>query len=337
MALGRILKLKVGRFSLGNEAVEGFRDLSELDIEIDITRSVRFWENCAEITVYNASPETIKYLMSDGVSIIVEAGHEGEKVGVIYSGQIAKVRSTRENADIKTVIVCTSSRGAYYQLAKLSCDVVLPKTTTYREGLEKLCAWAGIVLCGAKSSLLDTELGRPFVFSGSFNACLQAFGLRTLEIGLNIYFDNNELILVGKGKDGGWNEVSLERIDLNFENGLISAAEIRDESVNEIQGGGEPYFMLTGSERGEALIKKYNIKEPEKAAVSIDRLRRVNFSAFISPIFAPNVFVNLDSRTGDSYDSALAITGRFLILETNFRGDNMGGDFSVFCECLEAK
>lgn len=337
MAFERVLNLKVGRFKVGNENDGEIRDLSALDIEIDITRSVRFWENCAEITVYNASPDTIKYLMSSGVSVIVEAGHKNEKTGVIYSGQIAKVRSSRDGASIKTVIICTSSRGAYYQLAKLSCDICFKASATYREVLEKLCNWAGIVLRGGKSSLLDGQLGRPFTFSGSFNACLQAFGARTLEIGLNIYFDNNELILVGRGKNGDWNQVSLERFDLNFNNGLITAAEIRDESYNEIQGGGDPYYMFAGTERGEAIIKKYNLKEPEKAALDVDRLRRVTFEAIISPIYAPNVFIDLDSRTGDSYDSALAITGRFLVLETNFKGDNMGGGFSVFCECLEAK
>lgn len=338
MAWERVVNLKVGRFKLGNEDAEGYKDLSALDIEFDVTRSVRFWENAAQITIYNASPETINYLMGDGVAVILEAGHKNERVGVIYSGQIGMVRTERQGSDVKTTISCVSARGAYYQLAKLSCDVIFPKTATIRQVLTRLCDWAGIALRAGKDPALNTQLGRAFSFSGSFTDCLKSFGGRMVsQIGKNVYFDNNELIVMGKGSNGNWNQMDLERIDLNYENGLVCATEIRDESANEIQGGGDPYYMLTGSERGDALIKKYNIKEPEKAAKNVDRLRRVNFGAIISPIFAPNVFVNLDSSTGGKYDSVMAVKGRFLVLETNFKGDNMGGSFRVDCEALQAK
>lgn len=338
MAWDRVVNLKVGRFKLGNEEAEGYLDLSALDLEFEVIRSIRFWENSAQITIYNASAETINFLMGEGVAVILEAGHVDEKVGVIYSGQIGMVRTEREGPNVKTTISCISARGAYYQLAKLSCDVVFSKTATVREVLDRLCAWAGIALRAGKDAALNTPLGRPFTFSGSFTECLKSFGGRMVQlIGKNVYFDNNELIVMGKGANGDWNRVDLERIDLNYNNGLICATEIRDESANEIQGGGDPYYMLVGTERGDAIIKKYNIKEPEKAAKNVDRLRRVNFGAIISPIFAPNVFVNLDSSKGDSYDSVMAVKGRFLILETNFRGDNMGGSFRVDCEALQAK
>ena len=79
MAFGRVVQLLVGKFSKGNESGgETSLDLSALDIEFEVTRSVEWFDNGAEITIYNPKPYTLNSIMNEGNSVILKAGYEDE-------------------------------------------------------------------------------------------------------------------------------------------------------------------------------------------------------------------------------------------------------------------
>ena len=121
------------------------------------------------------------------------------------------------------------------------------------------------------------------------------------------------------------------RAEGKLKSGLLQAEEIRDESLNKVNFADDPsYYLFSQSEADEPSQQKKPSKE-------IDRTRKIHFTALISPKYAPNVFVRMDSSKGDSYDSAgsMAIKGDFIITECTFRGSNMGSDFTVECDARE--
>lgn len=330
MAFGRVVRLFVGNFALGNMDTENARRVDGLDIEFSVTRSIEFWDNAATITLYNPSPDTLKYMMRTGASIVLQAGHEDETVGNIFVGQIARVETSREGPDIVTTMTCKSARGAYYQLVKLACDVRFDKGTTFRSCLQDLADYAGVALrAGPDLGALDGRLRRPFQASGSFPGVFTHFVRSVLkpEAKLGAFFDNNEILVIGAK-----NHVEIEHIVLYYDTGLISATEIRDEGDNDINGGGDAYHMMTGIPE---LEKKYDLNKKAPKVRDVDRRRRVRFRALLSPKFCPNARVELDSARGDSYDGVLAVQGLFSIDRVEFNGGTTGSDFTVECEAVE--
>lgn len=341
MAFGRVVKLYVGKFELGNEAEEAVGGdnllIENLDIEFEVERSIYYWENGATITVWNASPGTIKTIMVSR-SVVLKAGYEDEGVGNIFVGQIGLVRNERaRGGDMRTTLSCVSARGAFYQLSKLSCDCRFSATDTARACLQTLCDYAGLAL-RASGEDLDTAIGAPFACSDSFPNAVKAFsdGVLFPLVHKKLYMDNNEMIVYGLGTSGKFDRISLEEIDLDFESGLLSCTEIKDERDNRINAAQNAYYFFEGLPNS-SVIEEYGLKPDELPEEDLDMKRRIRFTALISPRFAPNVFVNMDSRTGDEYDEVLAVEGRFIILSVTFRGGNTGSDFTVDCEALEAE
>lgn len=328
-AMGRVVKLYVGNFKQGNiqDETEAL-DLSELDIEFEVTRSIEWYDNEARITVYNPAQDTAKYIMTEGNSVLLQAGHETATVGTIFVGQIGMAKVKRSRGNIAVELSCVSARGAFYQLARLCTAVSFTKGTTIRECLETMAGWAGIALRAGFSKKVEQGIPWHYHAVGPFNALIKDFTENLLwpEFGLKTLLDNNELILLGDR-----NNIELEEIVLDYDNGLLGATEIRDESMNKVNFGDDPaYYYFSGSE------VKVNPKENRKP-VQIDRPKTVSFRAIISPRFAPNVFVELDSRTGTHYDSVMAVQGRFIITSCEFTGGNIGSDFTVECEAMEVE
>ena len=77
-------------------------DSDDLDIEFTIPFDDDVIPNEAEIAVFNISKNTISQLKNNE-EITVEAGY-GEDTGVIFSGRISYVKTTREGCDNRTTI-----------------------------------------------------------------------------------------------------------------------------------------------------------------------------------------------------------------------------------------
>ena len=337
MIQGRTVRLKAGRFFCGNDTDTEGRDLSGLDISFDVTRSVEFYDNCATIDIYNASPDTIGWLMGDGNSVILEAG-SGDDVGKIFVGQIAMVKTERDGAGYRTTLTCVSARGAFYQLSRLHVAVAFEKGTSVRECLDTLCSYAGIALRAGFSDVLGEGIPWNFNESGSFRAVAKHFAEYVLSpyFRKKIYIDNNEMIVMDFA-----NSVQLEETILDYSSGLLSATEKRDETLNRVNFGDDPeYYLLSEKEEqsAEEYHKESGTNAPKNSKVErIDRPREIEFRALLTPRIAPNVFCEVDSRTGGAYDSVLAVHGRFVVTRAEYSGSNFGGEFSVSCEACEVE
>ena len=309
MAFGRIIHLYVGKFAVGNLTSQNSKDFSQFDIEFEVTRSIEWYDNEATITIYNPSPEAINFIMSEGNSVLLQAGYEDETVGNIFVGQIGMAVPRRVGSDVELVITCVSARGTFYQLARLNCAIQFDSSATVKKCLQELCDYAGTALRAGNQKELSQPIGTEFCISGTFKQAVCSFRDNILipKFGLHLYFDNNEMIVVNSDEKS----IEVEEMTLDFKSGLLQAEEIRDESLNKVNFADDPsYYLFSQSEADEPSQQKKPSKE-------IDRTRKIHFTALISPKYAPNVFVRMDSSKGDSYDSvgSMAIKGDFIITE----------------------
>ena len=333
MARGRLIRLYVGNFMHGNIEAErkavgvDVLDLSELDIDFEVTRSIEWYDNEATITVYNPSPSTINKLMREGNSVILQAGYEDEhNLRNIFVGQIAMAAPKRSGKDVELALTCVQARGSYYQLARLHTAMAFKKGTKIRTCLQELCDYAGIVLRAGKKEVLDKVLPWYFRGSGTFTEVIREFSENVMfPLGkVKVYLDNNELILFGLD-----NTIELEEIFLNHDSGLLECHEVRDESLNKVNFGDDPnYYFFSGSD--------HNVEPKKRPSKQIDRIKKISCRCLMNPAIVPNVFVQVDSRDGTEYDTALAVKGRFVVTECRYSGGNTGSDFTVSFDAQEA-
>lgn len=327
MAFGREIRLYVGNFDKGNDSNENSLDLSDLDVEFEVTRSVEWYDNEATITVYNPSPSTINTLMNEGNSVVLKAGYSDEhNIRNIFVGQIAMAAPQRSGKDVIVVLTCVQARGAFYQLARLNCAVAFKKDKPIRACLQELCDYAGIVLRAGRNEVMDAVLTEPFRASATFTAVIEQFSKDVLfpYHSVKIYLDNNELIVMGLD-----NTIALEEVELSYDSGLLECREVRDENMNKVNFGDDPaYYFFSGSDQ--------KVKQKERPSKEIDRTRKIHARSLMNPAIVPNCFVQVDSTDGSEYDKVLAVKGRFIVTECVYRGGNTGNDFTVELDAQEA-
>lgn len=319
---GREVQLLVGRFEKGNESGgETVLDLSELEIEFEVTRSVEWFDNGAEITVYNPKPETLNTIINEGNSVILKAGYtDSGGARTIFAGQIANALPRREGKDVVLELNCVQARGNFYQLARLNMAVSFPKGKKIRECLQEMCDYAGIVLRAGEGAVLDEGIDYPYRRSGTFTDVVKDFyDYEMYQFGKAIvYLDNNELIVMARDKS-----LELEQVELTHASGLLECTAERDESLNKVNFGDDPEYFFLSKKEGDITPKERPSKE-------IDRIKKVRGRCLMNASVVPNCFVVIDSSDdGDPYSGALAVKGRYIVTECNYRGGNTGSDFTV--------
>lgn len=319
---GREVQLLVGRFEKGNESGgETVLDLSELEIEFDVTRSVEWFDNGAEITVYNPKPDTLNTIINEGNSVILKAGYtDSGGARTIFAGQIANALPRREGKDVVLELNCVQARGNFYQLARLNMAVSFPKGKKIRECLQEMCDYAGIVLRAGAGAVLDEGIDYPYRRSGTFTDVVKDFyDYEMYQFGKAIvYLDNNELIVMARDKS-----LELEQVELTHASGLLECTAERDESLNKVNFGDDPEYFFLSKKEGD-------ISPKERPSKEIDRIKKVRGRCLMNASVVPNCFVVIDSSDdGDPYSGALAVKGRYIVTECNYRGGNTGRDFTV--------
>lgn len=68
--------------------------------------------NTAEISIYNTTAQTVSLLSQRGITVRLDAGYEALH-GVIFSGVVNNVTTTKRGADIVTTFYCTSDTFEY--------------------------------------------------------------------------------------------------------------------------------------------------------------------------------------------------------------------------------
>lgn len=323
MPFGREVRLLVGKFEKGNESGgETSLDLSGLDIEFDVTRSVEWYDNGAEISIKNPSPDTMNTILNEGNSVILKAGYSDEGgAKTIFAGQIAYAAPRRDGNDVVLELNCVQARGNFYQLARLNMSVSFPKQKKVRECLQEMCDYAGIVLRAGTNKVLDEGILFPYRRTGTFTDVVRDFyEYEEVQFGNKVvmYLDNNELIVMDRDRT-----LELEEVELTHKSGLLECRVERDESLNKVNFADDPEYFFLSKKEGD-------VKPKERPSKEIDRIKKVRGRCLMNAAIVPNCFVVIDSTDdGNPYNGLLAVKGRFIVTDCNYRGGNTGNDFTV--------
>jgi len=215
MAWGRVVKLTVGTL------VSGFV-VSDLDIDFDVQRSITLSENTAEFKIYNAKRSTREKVLKKGASIKFEAGYKDETSATLFMGNISGSNSVKNGVDWITTIKAVSGRGPNINLQNIDVSISYNAGTFITRPIQDVATLMGLVVHGIANA--SFPLANGWVYAGSVNGALRYLKDVLLSFGVNLYIDNNELVLHQINQTSIFNVVVLAYSGglLNIENISIS-------------------------------------------------------------------------------------------------------------------
>lgn len=327
---GRKCTLLAGMFKEG-ETEATAADLSGLDFDFDVDRSIIWYENMAKFTLYNPGHELVNKILYDSTAIKFMAGYDEDSAesspktyGTIFLGNIYKAWPEWSGDNLLLRMVCKSSRGPNYQLTKVPIVLSFRKGTPIFDVVKTLADYAAIPLVGAES-LKAKKLGSDFSFSGSVAGAVLYLNSEVIRTQISrraeIYLDNSQMIFVNE-RDG----IFVNFVSLGFDSGLLSLTPYRDESDEEfadmVKDNLEYYFT------GDSKYWKAT-KETVK-----DERKKIRFTALVNAGIMPGSKVHINTSGGRHVIEE--IDNDFFIRSAKFSGDNYGGKFTVTCEAVES-
>lgn len=288
MAWDRIVELSIGTNGQGLL-------ISDLHIDFKIERSVTLSENFAEFTIYNAKEETRNKILKIGNNLIFKAGYKDEGISALFAGNIIESISLKEGSNIITKIKSVSKstkKELQYQTVSLSYG---PKTSLIIP-LQQIAGLAGAVVNGINNA--NILLVNGWVYVGSLNGAIRYIRNILNSYDIDMYIDNNELVVYQKGVAS-----KFEVVILSYTGGLISVNNITEQEVSN------------RSKKASSTRKK-----------AINNKKRIGFEALIIPQLQINAPVTINTDK---------IKGTFLTEKLIFEGNNYGGDFKVIGEAKE--
>lgn len=319
--------LYLGSFENVENKKQGL-DISDLDVDFEVTRSIVWYENSAKFTIYNPSERTINAALYDVNGIIFDAGYKDGAYGTIFVGNIYKAFPEIDGNDIVLKIIATSTRGLHYQLVNVPIELSFPEGTTLYAILKTIADYTAMPLMGAEEAKNITT-DEPFIVSGAGanarTALLKAKELAMMWDG-DVYFDNGCIVFLASKYREYNEEVNFQvmsYVDLAYDRGLLSCTPIRDESLSELNSKVDENleFYFTGD-----LNKWKEVHEKTK-----DNRKRVNFSAMINPGIIPNSKVRINTENG-RIGIPVIKDEIYIVHKAVFTGNNYGGAFQVNCE-----
>lgn len=321
----RKVGLYLGDFENAENKNSGL-DISELDFDFEVSRSIEWFENCARFSIYNPNEKTLNAALNTAKAIIFEAGYESE-MGVVFIGNIYKAYPEIHGGDIVLRIIATSTRGPHYQLVNVPICLSYDKGASVYEILQQIADYTAMPLIGAETAK-EIFIDEPFVFeNGNARDALRKLGEVVWELCYSrIYFDNGMIVFLVEMQEDDSQQQNINQVYLSYKSGLISCIPVRDESESDLNKGvkNNLEFYFTGD------ITKWKEENEEVK----ETRKRVNFTAFLSSKLVPNTKVMLNTE-GGFLGMPVIKDKEYLIHKSKFTGNNYGGEFKVECEAVE--
>lgn len=324
---GRKCRLLAGSFTDGETEATAW-DLSDLDYDFEVSRSIVWYENSAKFSIYNPSTESINRVLYSASAFKLEAGYDqatagtSRTYGTIFIGNVYKAWPEFDGDDLVLQVICKSARGPNYQLTLVPITLSFRKGTSLFDVVKTVADYAAIPLIGAES-LKDKRIGSDFNYSGSVAGALLYINTELIWTHSShftrIHIDNSQLVFVRE--DG---EQAISYVSLGYDSGLISCIPYRDESENELAEAVQDniaYYYTGDPKYWQARHEK--VKEERK---------RVKFTALINAGIMPGTKVHLNTAGGRA--GLEVLDNDFYVRTAKFAGNNYGGKFQVDCEAV---
>jgi hypothetical protein len=206
-------------------------NITELDIDFDITRTITKEANSGRITVYNLS-ETMRNDLSafDTAAVVLQAGYSGEN-RVIFAGDVRQINSVRDGTEWKTELKGgDGERKIKKKRIRHSVKGPVLLSAVIRDVANKL----GLPLSrGSEILLADPTLSLEFANKQFTNSV--AWGGKTADVldkilassGLEWSIQNGELQLLTRGAPIS----NVDEIFLRPDTGLLGSPKIGSDKV----------------------------------------------------------------------------------------------------------
>lgn len=216
-------------FSRTYTLVVGTRDVSALDIQFSVTRTLQATPNKAEIKVYNASPDTRAQWATykkGHIPVSLSVGYKDEGEVRIFLGMLRTLESTPEGSDIITSI----SSGDGEETKGKRIKVTLPRAVAPDQALRAIVGALGVgrgniedAVRALRSRGVATLHGRGAVLSGPSALAMTQF---CQSAGLEWSVQDGAVQILQKGEG-----LAGTALALSSDSGLIGSPTVDTKGV----------------------------------------------------------------------------------------------------------
>ncbi len=221
MAWDRKIEMIVGAGGTGLE-------ISGLDVEFRVERSMKLSENFAQFKIYNAKASTRNEVLKKDNGVVFKAGYDDEGISTLFIGQIAQAISGKDGVDWVTDVRAVSSRGKNKKIDTIPLSLSYTAGTTIASVIRDVAQALGLVVNGASNATF--RLLNGWVYTGTSNGALRYIQDFLTNEGLGLYFDNDELVVFKIGEAS-----KFEIVYLTYTGGLLNVQDVT-EPPKESQG-----------------------------------------------------------------------------------------------------
>lgn len=303
MAWNRVARLIIGaspKIRGGGAVLESTAlDVSALHFEFVVTQAIAFEDGTAEITIFNMN-KTSRSSITEGLSVIIEAGYEDAGVGAIFVGEIRQVRHSHASTDWITKIKATSGRPVLSRLANTSLTLSYRAGSKLSQVVEEIGVGIGVMVVGAEN-IANVVLQNGFYYCGRYQPLINRVRAELAARQVGFYVDFNQMVIYKVG----------------------SPSDIRIVSLDQTSGLLEAKLVRTAAE----LANSMNAKKHKVPVTKADLRDRISFTSLLLPKIRPNKLVHIVGAE---------IVGNFLVEKAKYTGDNYGKEWKIEGEATHA-
>jgi len=215
MAFKRVVTLEV----INNNTT--LTQISNLDIEFDIERSITLTDNTAEFVIHNAKTETRNNILKAGNNIIFKAGYEDEKnIASIFFGTIDTAISVKDGVNWITTISAKDAGNNKQPLTHQTLAYSYIPGSPVSQVISDLKTFLNIPVFGLEN-IASLKLNNGLNYSGALGGLLRQLQQILNNSGIGLFFDSSQMVIFNNaGRDSKFGVVNLTQ-----NSGLIGNVE----------------------------------------------------------------------------------------------------------------
>lgn len=272
MAWNRTVQLAIAApadFAVDRIGVE----ISDLHIDFNVSRSIKYSDNVAEFTIYNAASTTRNEILKEAASVVFKAGYEDLGMKTIFIGNVFEAESRKVGVDWVTKVRAASNRSEGQTLENSLIAISREAGSTLASVLEIIGNALGLVVYGVENA--NIILPNGYTDAGSVRNALNYCQSILRDNGAALFIDNSELVVYKTGNS----DSRYATVILDYESGLLSL-----ENVTETDAG---------------------------KATDVQKQKRIKYKALLNPNLQPNgvVTISVDNKVETYINESLVFSG----------------------------